>query len=281
LSNTVQSLKKNAYTDYHFNILKNIAIYAAIALDKANTYKKLEKALANEIALSEHKDDLVNVISHQYKTPLSNINTVLQALKGYSASIPVEKIDRYIERIAANLDRMFRLIDDLLLFGKKYNPQSADLDTFCRSLVDEIKFTENSKHKIHYNSDSKTAVVGMDRSLMKIAVGNLIENSIKYSEKGSAIDVELARGNDTSVSIKVIDRGIGIPADYLKMKFKRFLRGSNVGNIDGTGLGLAIVERYVKLHKGHIEIESKERKGTTVTVTIPLLPEANEAQNNK
>ena len=79
--------------------------------------------------------------------------------------------------------------------------------------------------------------------------------------------MELLCDKDFAV-IKVIE-GIGIPGDYLNMRFERFHRGSNVGSVPGTGLGLAIVKRYTDLHDGNISIETKLNAGTTVTVKIP------------
>jgi signal transduction histidine kinase len=83
------------------------------------------------------------------------------------------------------------------------------------------------------------------------------------------------------VVIKVSDNGIGIPADYFKMPFERFNRGSNVGAIPGTGLGLSIVKRYADLHGGEISIDSQVNGGTTVTIKIPRNPHGNKGDHNE
>jgi signal transduction histidine kinase len=91
---------------------------------------------------------------------------------------------------------------------------------------------------------------------------------VKYSPDGGIIQLLLI-GADELIIFKVIDHGIGMPAEFQTNLFKQFERATNVGNIQGTGLGLSIVKRAVDLHNGQIAVESEEGEGTTFTVILP------------
>ena len=229
---------------------------------------KLAEALKKEKEISDHKDDLMHTVSHQYKTPLSVIDSSAQILKNYLSKLSEREIKEHVDKILLNLEKMTNLIDPLLKFGKKFTPGYYDLHCICKDFTGKIKSDEGMNHIIEFKSSGDCVKVKLDKDFINIILGNLLSNSIKYSPDGSKIGVELLCDNDFAV-IKVIDQGIGIPGDYLNMPFERFHRGSNVETVPGTGLGLAIVKRYTDMHGGNISIESKLNAGTTVTVKIP------------
>ena len=99
---------------------------------------------------------------------------------------------------------------------------------------------------------------------------NLLSNAIKYSDEGQPIDC-LIEASDLEIRITITDYGIGIPEEEQKHLFSRFFRAHNVENIQGTGLGLNIVKRYVEIMQGNINFESKLSKGSTFTVSIPII----------
>lgn len=279
---TVQSSKKNAYSDYHMNILKSIGVYAAIALDNANAYKhierqkgliedqrvKVEDALKKEKEISDHKDELMNTVSHRYKTPIAIIKSSAEILRDYLPKLSKDEITNQLNKMLSNINRMIKLINDLFFFSKEFNPGYYDLRAICRDFIDEIRDSEGSKHELVFKVLGNCSKVKIDKELMQIILHNLVVNSINYSPVGSKITINLKCVADHAV-IKVSDNGIGMPDDYLKMKFERFHRGSNVGSVPGTGLGLSIVKRYIDLHKGEVTIESKLNVGTTITIKIP------------
>ncbi|MFC2155304.1 tetratricopeptide repeat protein [Acidobacteriota bacterium] len=283
----VQSDKKNAYSDYHYNILKNLAIHVAIALDNANAYSKIEEqklkiqdqterlaaALENEIEMSDLKDDLMHTVAHQYKTPLSIIHSSTQILKDYLIKLSRREISGHLKIILSNTEDMTHLIDQLLRFGRKFSPSYCDMGAIFVKSIDEIESNEGKNHKIVFNSSGDTCKAKVDRDFINIIVRNLVANSIKYSDQGSTINVELKCSKNDAV-INVSDQRIGIPEDSLKIIFERFQRGSNVKMVQGTGLGLAIVKRYTEMHGGEVLMNSELNKGTTVTVRIPKEPKS-------
>jgi signal transduction histidine kinase len=229
---------------------------------------KLSEALIKEKQISDHKDDLMHTVSHQYKTPLAVIDSSAQILKNYLSKLSGREIEEHVDKILLNLKKMTDLIDPLLKFGKKFAPSYYDLNQICKDFTEKIKSDEGIEHIIEFKSPGDCVKVKLDKDFMNIILSNLLNNSIKYSPGGSKVIVELLCDHDFAV-IKVIDQGIGIPSDYMDMRFERFHRGSNVGTVPGTGLGLAIVKRYTDLHGGNIYIETKLNAGTTVTVKIP------------
>jgi signal transduction histidine kinase len=279
---TVQSPNKRAYSDYHVNILRIIGGYAAIALDNDDAYKKIaeqkttieeqknkvEESLEKEKGINDHKDNLMHTVSHQYKTPLSIIKSSAQILRDYLPKLSKEEIDDQLRNIFSNIERMLKLINALLLYSKRFNPDFYDLLDICKKLIEEVKKNEGKNHDIVFNTAGDCSKVNVDEDFIKIILHNLVVNSINYSSKGSKIIIDLKCEAKQAV-IRIQDNGIGIPEDYFQMQFERFHRGSNVDHVPGTGLGLSIVKRYVDLHEGKIDIESQLNAGTSVAVTIP------------
>lgn len=267
---TVQSPKIGAYNEYQLTIFQNIANYAAIALDNANTVEQLKEALEKEKELGSLKDQFMYTVSHQYKTPLTNIDIARQFLEKYQTGISGEELTEELAVISRNVHRMQELIDELFQFGRTFNPGFNDLDKLLCKIVDGSKLGNGKEHQILFNSDGKVSKAFIDEELIKILFNNLITNSIKYSGKGSQIKVTLeAVGSDAVIKVK--DYGRGIPEDILNLKDKRFHRGSNaLKDTNGTGLGLSIVEHYAGLHGGTVRYDSRLNEGTIVTVTLPL-----------
>jgi len=113
----------------------------------------------------------------------------------------------------------------------------------------------------------------LNPSLIRQAIGNLIDNAIKYSPQGTSITVE-ARQDESSLTISVADQGQGIPKKHIPRIFERFYRVDKARSreMGGTGLGLSIVKHIVNLHKGRIEVESEVGKGSTFTIVLPKEP---------
>ncbi len=245
-----------------------IIVLSCLLIISVVLFINIRKRLKKEQEISRHKDDLIHTVYHQYKTPLAVIDSSTQILKEYWVKLSKNEIKRHFDIILSNIKEMTRLIDQFLKFGKEFAPQDCDLYIICRDVIEEIKPNEGAKHRIDYAASGDCVRFKVDRDYMNIILRNLVVNAIKYSGEDSRIIVELRCEKHHAV-IKVIDQGIGVPDDYLRMPFERFHRGSNVKGIPGTGLGLAIVKRYVDMHVGTISIDSKLGVGTTVTVTIP------------
>ena len=178
-----------------------------------------------------------------------------------------------------SLQRLTSLVDDVLIIGRvgvgklQYAPAPLELEKFCRSLIEEIKFSRETQHQINFvveiGDTKKPPQIQMDSNLLRHILTNLLENAIKYSPEGEIVSFKLAY-QDNCVTFQIEDSGIGIPLAAHTKLFNSFYRATNVGQIQGTGLGLAIVKQCVDLHEGEITCTSVENQGTTFTVTLPL-----------
>ena len=110
----------------------------------------------------------------------------------------------------------------------------------------------------------------LDRKLLRSILANLLSNAIKYSPQGGEVKISLTFSSNNA-RIEICDRGIGIPTEDRPQLFEPFHRGKNVCRISGTGLGLVVVKKCIDLHGGSIALDSLPNKGTTVTVTLPLI----------
>jgi len=233
------------------------------------------KALAREKELSELKSNFVSMVSHEFRTPLGVIMSAAEILQRYFERLPAEKRARHLDMIFRSTRNLAVLMEEVLLLGKveegrmQFNPAPIDLETFCRSLADEVLSATQSASSIRFSAVGALAGAVADESLLRHILTNLLSNAIKYSEPGAPVEFLIERRDDDAVLI-VRDRGIGIPLEDQPRIFHSFSRGRNVGERPGSGLGLVIVQRCVQLHGGDIRLDSTPGQGTTMTVHLPV-----------
>jgi signal transduction histidine kinase len=150
----------------------------------------------------------------------------------------------------------------------KFEPQDVNLNKLCLNLIENIKYLLSDNKSINFNYNVKENIFKLDEVLLKFIIQNLLSNAVKYSFPDTIIDFEVNKQN-SSLYIKVSDRGIGIPQEDYSSLFEPFHRGSNVGEIKGTGLGMSIIKRAVEFHKAEISFYSEVNVGTTFLLKIP------------
>ena len=171
---------------------------------------------------------------------------------------------------------MTNLLNNALTVSKanagktEFRPEMVDLEVFCRGLWTDVTADTKQTHRLEFSYELDVKSVMIDPKLMYRALANLIGNAIKYSPQEGYVRFSVAHQGDRLITFRISDNGIGIPEDDQKRLFEPFFRGKNTGGIDGTGLGLSIVSSFVEAHGGRIAVESKEGKGTTFIVSIPL-----------
>ncbi|HTG43294.1 MAG TPA: PAS domain S-box protein, partial [Verrucomicrobiae bacterium] len=243
--------------------------------ERKKTEMELLKALAREKELSALKTNFVSMVSHEFRTPLGIIMSSAEILGEYFEHLEAGERNDHLQSIAKNTRRMADLMEEVLLLSRveagklTFDPQSLELGSFCRRLVDEVLSATNRRCPIELTVDSMVAETYADERLLRHILINLLTNAVKYSPEGVAVRFFMARLG-TKVRFEVIDRGIGIPEPDQKWLFNAFQRGRNVGAIPGTGLGLVIVKRCVELHRGTIRIDSAPGQGTRVEVEVPV-----------
>ena len=237
----------------------------------------LEQSLKKEQELNHLKSLFISTVSHEFRNPLSVIQTAAELIEIQGDNLTETRRKKYLTRIYSAVKSMEKLMKDVLFMGKaeagmlNYNPEPINLEKFCQELIEEFKLVEDSGHEIIFNCHSQNTNVVMDERLLHHLFRNLISNAIKYSPVNSKIWFELTCDSIAKLAIfKIQDQGIGIPeVDQTKI-FDSFYRASNVELIQGNGLGLVIVKRCVDAHNGQINMVSKINVGTTFTITLPL-----------
>jgi PAS domain S-box-containing protein len=237
--------------------------------------EELRKALERERELSEERFNLVSMMSHEFRNPLSSMILASELLKKIGDRPLFEKKSRYLNQIETSAREMTQLLDDILSLSKaevgklEIDPQPLNLAEFCQSLLEGVQLSAGSKHRLTLTIKGGCDRACMDEKLLWHILGNLLSNAIKYSPEGGHVRFELLC-HHTEAIFKIQDCGIGIPLDERQKLFESFYRGKNVGKIPGTGLGLCIVKRYVDLLGGQITLESAVGVGSTFTVRLPL-----------
>jgi PAS domain S-box-containing protein len=234
--------------------------------------------------LDEMKSDFVATVSHDLRAPLTFI-------RGYASMLMMvgelnDKQQEYLERILDGIEQMSALIGDLLNLrrieagvGIKREPTSIGL--VLVEAVDNMRARATTKEiSLRLEPADGAPVVTGDRTLLRQAFSNLVDNAIKYTPTGGEVSVGLEINHpEQHVIVHVKDTGIGIaPEDRVRLfeKFYRIKR-RETGGVSGTGLGLALVKSIVERHDGHVWVESEMDRGSTFYVALPLRSEEEEA----
>jgi two-component system phosphate regulon sensor histidine kinase PhoR len=225
-------------------------------------------------ALEKTKKDFVVNVSHELKTPLTAIKGFIETMEPRA-----EQENRpYLEIIRRNTERMISIVEDLLVLseleerGPRIDKTAVDLKPLAESILK--MFEKRAKDKgigLSLQAPADLPEVQADPGQMEGLLLNLVDNALKYTDKGS-VTVRLA-SRDGQMSIEVEDTGPGIGADHLPHIFERFyvVDKSRSKKLGGTGLGLAIVKHIVLAHKGSVSVKSRIGEGTVFSVLLPLL----------
>ncbi len=235
----------------------------------------LSQSLAKEKELSKLKDQFITTVTHQFNTPLSVINWALDGLR--DQDINREKINEISGIIAKSQKDIVAIVSDLVTLSeigfkyRKENDKPLDIFELIKKVTDAFSNSLKIKNsKIILSKSVENSIATINEFTIRKVFENLIDNAIGYSDAGSEILVDVS-GTESTLVIKVSDRGIGIPEQDKDLIFQQFYRARNAvakKNV-GTGLGLFISKSIVDGHGGRIWFESKENVGTTFFVQIP------------
>lgn len=226
--------------------------------------------------LESQKDSFISDVSHELKTPISTMKILSESIR-YSSTEKIDTYKEFFSDINYELDRMDETITDLMdsvnLDPSNYtvNLKPIYLNYLCEIVIKRMNTIATSKEiQILFVEDADLQIL-IDFSKMERVLRNLIENSIKYSAKGSIIKLHLYKsGNFAYISVE--DHGIGIPLSDLGRIFERFYRvdKDRSRTSGGTGLGLYITKNIIDMHEGEILVESTEKKGSKFTIKLPI-----------
>lgn len=234
---------------------------------------QLKESLAHEREVVKMKSHFVNIVSHEFRTPLGVILSSADILTHYLDRLPTEQRFQHLLDIHDSSQHMSQMLEQVLSLGGlesgKYscNAKTLDLPCLLHRIVDENRSANGGNVMLSLNGSLSGAIA--DESLIRHVLLNLLSNAHKYSAEDAQVDFIVSRELGDAVFI-VRDCGIGIPENDLPYVFDAFIRAGNVDNAPGTGLGLAIVQRCVVMHGGTIQLESNTSSGTTVSVRLPI-----------
>ena len=245
---------------------KNITAQKEIA-------NRLEENLRAERELNEMKSRFVSMASHEFRTPLTTINSSAGLIQKHYEKGNYDKTTKHIERIRNAVRNLTVILNDFLSLEKletgnvNINKTDVDFKVLVHEVLEEMESMKKDKQEFICEFSSKDTVFKTDAQLIRNILINLISNAIKYSNDDGQVIITFEKEKE-GIKIDVKDFGIGIPkADQEKM-FERFFRAGNALNIEGTGLGLHIVIKYLDLMNGELNFTSEENKETTFTVKL-------------
>ena len=231
--------------------------------------------------ITQMKNDFINNMTHEFKTPISTISLAAQMLQDQSVSKSPEMFGRLSGVISSEAKRLRFQVDKVLqmsMFDDKNTAslkmKELDANELLLNIVNTFAVkVEQNGGKIEYNLDATDPYVFVDEMHFTNVIFNLMDNAVKYKRYDVPISLEVRTWNSgDKFLLSIKDNGIGISKEDLKKIFDRFYRVNtgNVHNVKGFGLGLAYVKQIIQAHRGTIRAESELGVGTTFTIVLPL-----------
>ena len=230
--------------------------------------------------LTELKNDFINNITHEFKTPISSISLAAQMLGDDTVKKTPQLMERLTRTIMDETKRLRMQVEKVLQLSM-YEHQSANLrmqDIDINELVSGVIHTftlkvEKNGGKIISQLEAENPLIYVDDMHLTNVVFNLMDNAIKYRRSDAELELKVKTWNEANkVCLSIQDNGIGIAKPDLKRVFEKFYRvhTGNLHDVKGFGLGLAYVKKIVEDHKGTINVDSEVGIGTTFTIKLPI-----------
>ncbi|EAZ82064.2 sensor protein RprX [Algoriphagus machipongonensis] len=235
------------------------------------------KVIFKQKALSDTKNDFINNMTHEFKTPLATVSLAVEALQDPELSTQGKFRNRYLGIIKDENKRLTAQVEKVLQAAAldkqdfKLKFEEVNLSELLESTMQHISLQVEKKGGTLTLRDSlKEPLIEGDVFHLTHIFNNLLDNAIKYTPNAPTIKMEASDGED-QVIIKIKDNGIGMSKDAQKKIFDKFYRvpTGNVHDVKGFGLGLSYVKAMLEAHKGGIQVESEVGKGTTFTINLP------------
>ncbi len=275
----IQAVNKHGnahYTREDVTILEILAAYAAVALERASLQDAARRAQSELENLARMKADFIAITSHEMRTPLGLIIGHAALLK---EELTAEGHSQQVDAILRSAGRLQKILEDLENLehqsrpGSRYGEQPVDIGLLLKRVCRGFSAQARQRQiDLRVQAQPGEALAQVDAEKIAVAIGNLIENALTFTNPGGHI---LARAGRTPaadfVRITVMDDGVGIPAKDLPRVFDRFyqVEAHATRRHGGMGLGLAVARVMVELHGGQIWAESIEGRGSKFTILLP------------
>jgi two-component system phosphate regulon sensor histidine kinase PhoR len=230
--------------------------------------------------LSEIKNDFINNMTHEFKTPLATISLAVDAMKNDKVLSDRSKIGYFSGIIKEENQRMNRQVETILK-AALLDKREVDLmlkPTHVHEVIKDVadNFTlqlEEKKGKVDLQLNADKDLIEADEVHFPNLINNLLDNAVKYSKENVVPEIKITTSsNEKNITIRLEDNGIGMSKETVKKIFEKFYRAhtGNVHNVKGFGLGLSYVKTMVEAQGGNIKADSILGKGSVFTVEFPL-----------
>lgn len=238
------------------------------------------RTMLQQKKIGEIKNDFINNMTHEFKTPLATISLAVDALKNEKVLQNAEKIDYFRTIIKEENLRMNKQVETILK-ASQLEKQEVDLALSPLHVHDIIQDVvanfalqlEDKNGKAELNLQATNDLIEADEVHFGNLINNLVDNAVKYSKTNVAIHIKISSQNTgKKLVLRFEDNGIGMSKETVKRVFERFYRAhtGNLHNVKGFGLGLSYVKSMIEAHHGEIKVESTLGKGSIFTIELPL-----------
>jgi len=228
--------------------------------------------------VSRMKSEFIDIVSHQMRSPLTNLKWIFELLTTKKMEIIPEKRKEYFSSAKENIGRMIELVDDLLIVSKieqgelPLRKKEISLEKLIADLVSRFEFfAEASNTELKFHFQKNLPKIFVDPSYIKLVIENLIDNAVRYTAGQGKIEIRLEKRGE-NLLFQIEDNGAGIPKKDQKYIFQKFFRSENIlrDQTRGSGLGLYIAKSIIEKLGGKIWFESEEGKGTMFYFILPI-----------
>lgn len=247
-------------------------------LNLTHTNQKLQESEYKLNQLNQIKDKLLSIVSHDSRAPLATLSGFIDLFIGSQYAFSHEETLKISKDIKYSVDNLRILLDNLLTWSyAQIGNQKIKIEVLpiCEMIGENEKLFRPAmvQKGLYFEMIplNEAAYVKADKDMLDFIIRNLINNAIKFSNKGDKITIHAEKFQDV-IKINIIDTGIGIPSEYLAVLFEEgeYISTYGTANEKGTGLGLSLSSDFIKQQNGSIEVQSIEGEGSTFSFTIPL-----------
>lgn len=241
------------------------------------------RTMIRQKKLAEIKNDFINNMTHEFKTPIATISLAVDAMRNEKVLQDRAKLGYFSGIIKEENQRMNRQVETILK-ASQLEKQEVDLNLkpvhvheVIRDVIDNFALQLQEKQgMVETQFDADADLINADEVHFSNLVNNLVDNAVKYSKENVPPVIRVStRSNGRTFTMRIEDNGIGMNKDTVRRIFEKFYRAhtGNVHNVKGFGLGLSYVKTMVEAHDGDIRAESTLGKGSTFTIELPLIRE--------
>lgn len=242
------------------------------------------RTMLRQKKLSEIKNDFINNMTHEFKTPLATISLAVDALRNEKVTSDPKKLSYFSSIIKEENQRMNRQVETILKSALMDRQEvqlvlkPINVHQVIEDVADNFMLRlEEKQGTLELNLQAEDFVINADEVHFSNLINNLLDNAVKYSKENVPPKVCVSTtSNQKKIYIKIEDNGIGMSRETLKRIFEKFYRAhtGNIHNVKGFGLGLSYVKTVVEAHNGTIKADSTLGKGSCMTIELPLRKEA-------